>query len=60
MHEIRQQIHHIELSQEDRFLEIRDLFVCALRRILKSEKTMQSADNELDKDSDVSVYARHD
>jgi len=53
-------INHIELSQEDRFLEIRDIFVSALRRISQSKKSAQIPDNELDKVSYKSVYALDD
>lgn len=60
MKQLNPTINHIELSQEDRFLEIRDIFVSALRRISKSKGSAQIADNELDKVSHKSVYALDD
>ena len=45
------------LTPEERFLEIRDIFVAALQRLKAAEESSQDAANELDIDADQSVYA---
>lgn len=45
------------LTPEERFLEIRDIFVAALQRLKTDNKSAQVAANKLDIDADQSVYA---
>ena len=45
------------LTPEERFLEIRDIFVAALQRLKTDNKSAQATANELDIDADQSVYA---
>ena len=49
--------HVSELTPEERFLEIRDLFLWALHRLHAEGKLSQIAHNKLDIESKESVYA---
>ena len=49
--------HVAELTPEERFWEIRDLFLGALRRLHAEEKLSQVAHNKLDIDQKESVHA---
>lgn len=46
-----------ELSPDERFMEIRDIFVTVLRRMKTEQNTAETPDNRLGSCAEQSVYA---